>query len=96
MARRYIAGNGDPAPYSIRLYMTTDPKRLLTPLEAAKAWRVSLSKLAKDRVNGTGPEYIKIGRAVRYDPDALNEYIRQQARSSTSQDTIARGATRGT
>ena len=75
--------------------MTTDPKRLLTPPEAAKAWRVSLSKLAKDRVNGTGPEYVKIGRAVRYDPDALNDYVRKQARSSTAQDDVERRAMQG-
>jgi hypothetical protein len=66
--------------------LSNPPKNLLTPPEAAKAWRVSLSKLAKDRVNGTGAEYIKIGRAVRYDPDAMDAYVKRQARSSTSDD----------
>ena len=40
--------------------------RLLTPQETADFLRVSLSWLAKARMRGDGPPYVKIGRAVRY------------------------------
>ena len=39
---------------------------LLTPEQAAKILNVSMSSLAKSRVDGDGPEFVKIGRAVRY------------------------------
>jgi predicted DNA-binding transcriptional regulator AlpA len=39
---------------------------LLHPVQVAKLLGVSPSWLAKSRLNGTGPRFIKIGRAVRY------------------------------
>src|SRR5947199_1646105 len=39
---------------------------LLYPAQVAKLLGVSHSWLAKSRLNGTGPRFIKIGRAVRY------------------------------
>ena len=39
---------------------------LLHPKEAAKILNVSLSWLAKARLSGTGPRFVKIGRSVRY------------------------------
>jgi hypothetical protein len=39
---------------------------LLYPAHVAKLLGLSLSWLAKSRLNGTGPRFIKIGRAVRY------------------------------
>src|SRR6185437_4396032 len=38
---------------------------LLPPPPAAKALNVSLSWLAKARLRGDGPRYVKIGRSVR-------------------------------
>jgi hypothetical protein len=38
---------------------------LLTPKEAAKVLKVSSSWLAKARMQGNGPPFIKIGRAIR-------------------------------
>jgi predicted DNA-binding transcriptional regulator AlpA len=51
--------------------MTKDPichsiDRLFVPAEAAKLLSLSLSWLAKARLRGDGPRYVKIGRAVRY------------------------------
>ena len=37
---------------------------LLTPKEAARLLKVSLSWLAKARMRGDGPRYIRIGRCV--------------------------------
>ena len=58
---------------------------LLTPTDAARLLRVSLSWLAKARLSGTGPRFIKIGRSVRYLGSSLREYIKMRTRSSTSE-----------
>jgi hypothetical protein len=45
---------------------TTQHDPLLTTEEAAQELKVSESFLAKERMKGTGPTYVKLGRAVRY------------------------------
>ena len=59
-------------------------ERLLTPKEAAAFLRVSLSWLAKARMRGDGPPFIKVGRSVRYPEAALNQWMRGRQRLSTS------------
>lgn len=44
---------------------------LLTANEAAKIFKVSLSWLAKARMRGDGPTYVKVGRSIRYVETAL-------------------------
>lgn len=44
---------------------------LLTPNEVAAFLKLSLSWLAKSRVRGDGPPFVKIGHAVRYQKDAI-------------------------
>jgi len=61
------------------------PEALLTATDAARLLRVSLSWLAKARLTGDGPRYIKIGRSVRYLESSLREYIKMRTRSSTSE-----------
>ena len=66
----------------------TDPSDidpLLHPTQVSKLLGVSLSWLAKSRLNGTGPRFIKIGRAVRYAMSAVREYILSRQRNSTSE-----------
>jgi predicted DNA-binding transcriptional regulator AlpA len=58
---------------------------LLHPAQVAKLLAVSLSWLAKSRLNGTGPRFIKIGRAVRYAQSAVREFILSRQRVSTSE-----------
>jgi predicted DNA-binding transcriptional regulator AlpA len=58
---------------------------LLHPKDAAKLLNVSLSWLAKSRLSGTGPRFVKIGRAVRYLESSLREYIKGRTRGSTSE-----------
>jgi predicted DNA-binding transcriptional regulator AlpA len=58
---------------------------LLHPAQVAKLLGVSLSWLAKSRLTGTGPRFIKIGRAVRYALSAVREYIHSRQRNSTSE-----------
>jgi predicted DNA-binding transcriptional regulator AlpA len=60
-------------------------ERLLTPKEAAHFLRVSLSWLAKARMRGDGPPYIRIGRSTRYSEAALLQWMKSRQRLSTSE-----------
>ena len=58
---------------------------LLTPKEAAVRLNVSLSWLAKARMRGDGPPYIKVGRSIRYSEAALLQWMKSRQRLSTSE-----------
>jgi hypothetical protein len=58
---------------------------LLTPRETAERLKVSLSWLAKARMRGDGPPFIKVGRAIRYSETMLMQWMRAHQRSSTSE-----------
>ena len=60
-------------------------ERLLTPKEATQFLRLSLSWLAKARMHGDGPPYVKLGRSVRYREGDLVHWLKSRARLSTSQ-----------
>jgi hypothetical protein len=46
---------------------------------------VSLSWLAKARMRGDGPPYIRVGRSIRYGEAALIQWMKSRQRSSTSE-----------
>jgi predicted DNA-binding transcriptional regulator AlpA len=58
---------------------------LLTPKEASKFLKVSISWLAKARMRGDGPPYIKVGRSIRYTEAALLQWMKSRQRLSTSE-----------
>jgi predicted DNA-binding transcriptional regulator AlpA len=58
---------------------------LLSASEAAKLLRLASQTLAKKRVEGTGPRYVKLGRRVFYDPADLSEWIEANKRHNTSE-----------
>lgn len=58
---------------------------LLTPREAARILNVSESWLAKARMRGDGPTYVKVGRAVRYTQAALLQWMKSRQHLSTSE-----------
>jgi predicted DNA-binding transcriptional regulator AlpA len=58
---------------------------LLEPKDAAVLLNVSLSWLAKARMRGDGPPFIKIGRSVRYSEAALQQWMKSRQRLSTSE-----------
>jgi predicted DNA-binding transcriptional regulator AlpA len=60
---------------------------LLTPKEAARLLKVSLSWLAKARMRGDGPPYIRIGRSIRYTEAALIQWMKSRQRLSTSEQS---------
>jgi hypothetical protein len=53
---------------------------LLTPKEAATLLKVSQSWLAKARMRGDGPPYIKFGKSVRYTEAALLTWLKAHQR----------------
>lgn len=59
-----------------------------TPLknahEAAGYLGLSVSTLAKLRLTGEGPRYVRLGRRVLYDPSDLDAWISARKRTSTS------------
>jgi predicted DNA-binding transcriptional regulator AlpA len=57
----------------------------LTPKEAAKIMKVSASWLAKARMRGDGPPYIKVGRSIRYSEAAILQWTKSRQRLSTSE-----------
>jgi predicted DNA-binding transcriptional regulator AlpA len=57
----------------------------MTPKEAARWLKVSASWLAKARMRGDGPPYIRIGRSVRYTEAALIQWMKSRQRLSTSE-----------
>jgi predicted DNA-binding transcriptional regulator AlpA len=58
---------------------------LLTAKEAATSLKVSLSWLAKARMRGDGPTYVKVGRSIRYAETTLVQWMKSRQRLSTSE-----------
>ncbi len=71
--------NLDKAPQNLGTPSTV----LLTPKETAGRLKVSTSWLAKARMRGDGPPFLKIGRAIRYSEAALLHWMKSQQRLST-------------
>jgi hypothetical protein len=58
--------------------------QLITQKHAAKLLQLSGRTLERLRVAGGGPVYIKLGRAVRYRPHDLHDWLDGRRRTSTS------------
>lgn len=58
---------------------------ILTEGQAAQFLNISQRTLQMWRLRGGGPEYVKLGRAVRYTKAALEDYLKSAARAHTSQ-----------
>ena len=50
----------------------------LKPEQVADRLEISIDTLAKWRYRGQGPAYTKLNRAVRYPPQALEEFIERR------------------
>jgi excisionase family DNA binding protein len=64
--------------------MTSTLRAKLRTPEAAKYTSLAKSTLEKLRVSGDGCPFIRIGRAVLYDPDDLDQWLAANRRKSTS------------
>jgi predicted DNA-binding transcriptional regulator AlpA len=58
---------------------------LLTPKETAERLKVSVSWLAKARMRGDGPPFIRIGRSIRYTELALLQWMKSHQHLSTGE-----------
>jgi hypothetical protein len=54
---------------------------LLNELQTARILKVSVQLLRKLRAAGGGPEYIKVGRCVRYTLSGIESYINSHKRN---------------
>jgi excisionase family DNA binding protein len=61
------------------------PETYFRPREAADYLRSSESTLAKKRLTGEGPPFVRIGRAVRYRRSDLDAWMAASIRTSTSE-----------
>ena len=64
------------------------PESLLDTVAAARRLGVSPSFLAKARMQGTGPRYRKLGRAVRYAQGDLDHWLLACSRTSTAEQHV--------
>jgi predicted DNA-binding transcriptional regulator AlpA len=63
--------------------ITLEP--LLDEIQVSKLTRRGVPTLQKDRLRGTGPRFIKMGRSVRYRPSDVEAWIAERVRQSTSE-----------
>lgn len=52
--------------------------------ELAARWEMSSRTLERWRLEGKGPDYLKLGGAVRYPEDSVIAFEKQHLRTSTS------------
>ena len=64
----------------------TGQRGLLNTEQAAQLLGVSPRTLERLRVIGGGPEFVKIGRSVRYEVSVLYRWLKTRRRMSTSDD----------
>jgi predicted DNA-binding transcriptional regulator AlpA len=64
---------------------STGLERLLTAADAANLLRLSPSWLAKARMRGDGPAYVKLGRSIRYTETGILQWMKSRQRFSTSE-----------
>lgn len=65
---------------------------LLKTPDAAKRLGVSEAFLEKHRCSGTGPAFVKLGRAVAYREVDLDQWVAARVRTSTSEQVPVGGA----
>jgi predicted DNA-binding transcriptional regulator AlpA len=67
----------------------TDRERLLNPAEAGDYLGFTEGWLAKLRMKGDGPKFIKLGRKVRYARSDLDAWVAANRTASTSEQRAA-------
>jgi len=61
----------------------TELRALVDETEAARILGLSVKTLRRNRWAGKLPSFVKLGRAVRYDPNDLRSFIEAGRRRST-------------
>lgn len=68
---------------------TKSPSSLMSPPAAADYLSLSTSTLAKMRCKGTGPEFLRLGGAIKYTKAGLDDYLRKRTFRSTTEADAA-------
>lgn len=63
---------------------TTNMNKLIDEKQAAALLHVSVKSLQGWRYRGGGPEFVKLGRSVRYEMSDLEDFVQAARRTSTS------------
>lgn len=68
------------------------PRRLLKTSEAAEWLGLRPQSLEKLRIRGGGPPFVRLsGGAIRYQVEAIEKFISERVRTSTSDRALDRG-----
>ncbi|MEA5155754.1 helix-turn-helix domain-containing protein [Raineyella sp.] len=59
---------------------------LITPDTLAERLGVKRRTVDEWRIEGSGPRYLRLGRTVRYRPEAVDEWLLGQERTATSEE----------
>lgn len=63
-----------------------EPAVFISAQEASRRFDMSKEWFQARRRQGNGPKFVRIGRAVRYDVQALTDWFRQQAAGGACDD----------
>lgn len=61
-----------------------DIPQLLDPPELAQRLGITVGCLAKWRLVGEGPAFLRVGRRIQYDPRDISKWLDRRRRASTS------------
>lgn len=73
------------ARHSERLETSMPANTYMRPNQLAKELTVSIQTLARWRVEGNGPRFMKAGQRVLYAVDDVNDWLAKSSRQSTSE-----------
>lgn len=59
---------------------------LVSPATLAERLGTTERTLSEWRINGRGPAFIRVGRGVRYRPEAVDEWLLSQEHASTADE----------
>ena len=65
------------------LPLPTDPQTLIPARDVSRFTGMAVQTHARWRVEGAGPEFVKLGRRVFYTAGALRSWIKSQTRRNT-------------
>lgn len=62
---------------------------LISPATLAERLGTTERSLSEWRIKGRGPNFIRVGRGVRYRPEAVDAWLLAQEYASTSEEVLA-------